>query len=135
MLFFLYRIHFLHLSSCTRKSLLIFPGRWRLSSKVLVFRNKNATWRQLLVSSQRLGFPYPFLMLKLFLQNFYTLFIAYIFYVPKVFLKEALMYFFAGCFLVAWAVLWSRRNVFRLNHTLIRCMLYIGSLQALGKYL
>ena len=35
--------------------------------------------------------------LKLFLENFYILFFAYISYIPKVLLKETLM-FFTGCF-------------------------------------
>ena len=50
--------------------------------------------------------------LKIFLKIFCILFFVYIFYLPKVFLKEILRIFFEGCFVVARAVFSFRRNAF-----------------------
>ena len=133
--FFLHSKNFLYLSFCTRKSLLTFPGSWRLLSKLPVFRDN--LYLQMLLDdtcllvSSAWDFRILSCMLKMFLQNFYTLFLVYIFCIPKVFLNV----FFAGCFFVAQDVFWFRRNVFTLNLILIRCILYVGYLQVLRKYL
>ena len=93
--FFLYRIHFLYLSSCTRKILLTFPERQRLPSKVSAFRDK--LYLQMVLEDicflvpRTQDFHILSSMLKTAFIKFLHIFFAYIFYTPMVFLKLGIL--------------------------------------------